>query len=183
MPKLLSGSPPLVLQTVRRLRAGLGDDVPLLAVVRPDTVALHELLITEGVTVTVCPDADTGMGASLAHAARQVSDTDPVLVALGDMPAIAETTLQAVCHALEIGASLVQPQWQGQRGHPVGFHPRWLPALRTLAGDTGARGLLSSHADQLMLLPVEDPGIVQDVDTPADLAALGTSQGLAPRPA
>lgn len=170
VPKLLAGSPPLILHTLAALQAGLGSAVPILAVVRPEATALRALLDDQGINVTVCPAADAGMGTSLAHAAAQVGETRPVMVALGDMPAIAPDTLLAVQDALLDGASLVQPQYQGQRGHPVGFHPRWLPALRALKGDSGARQLLRDHADELLALPVDDPGIVLDMDTPAQLA-------------
>lgn len=167
--KLLAGSPPLILHTLATLRAGLGSAVPILAVVRPEATALQVLLADQGIDVTVCPEADAGMGTSLAYAAAQVDETRPVMVALGDMPAIAPATLAAVQSALLDGASLVQPQYQGQRGHPVGFHARWLPALRALRGDTGARQLLRDHSDALLTLPVDDPGIVLDIDTPAQL--------------
>lgn len=167
--KLLAGSPPLILHTLAALRAGLGSAVPILAVVRPEATALRALLEDQGIDVTVCPEAASGMGASLAHAATQVGEAQPVLVALGDMPAIAPATLAAVQAALLDGASLVQPQYLGQRGHPVGFHPRWLPALRALQGDTGARLLLRDHTDELLALSVDDPGILLDIDTPAQL--------------
>ena len=177
MPTLRAGSPPLILQTLTALRAGLGPAVRILAVVRPDALALQALLAAQGVEVTVCAQADAGMGASLAHAAAQVGDDLPLLVALGDMPAIAPATLAAVRDALLAGASLVQPQWQGRRGHPVGFHRRWLPALRALQGDAGARHLLHTHADQLLTLPVDDPGILLDIDTPEQLAAIEAAKG------
>lgn len=170
VPKLLAGSPPLILHTLAALRAGLGSAVPILAVVRPEALALRALLHDQGIDVTLCPAANAGMGASLAHAAAQLGEARPLMVTLGDMPAIAPSTLLAVQNALLDGASLVQPQYQGQRGHPVGFHPRWLPALRALKADTGARQLLRDHAHELRALTVDDPGIVLDMDTQAQLA-------------
>lgn len=178
--KLLAGSPPLILHTLSALRAGLGSAVPILAVVRPEAAALRTLLGDQGIAVTVCPEADAGMGTSLAHAAAQVGETRPVMVALGDMPAIAPATLAAVQAALLDGASLVQPQYQGTRGHPVGFHARWLPALRALRGDTGARQLLRDNAEELLILPVVDPGIVLDIDTSTQLAQWTESTRRAP---
>lgn len=176
VPKLLSGTPPLILQTLARLRAGLAPDTPILAVVRPESSELHARLTSEGVDVTICASADGGMGNSLSHACAMVANDRPLIVALGDMPAIAPATLTAVQAALLQGnASLVQPQWQGRRGHPVGFHPRWLPALRSLQGEPGARGLLRTHADELQTLPVDDPGILLDIDTQDQLSRWCTS--------
>ncbi|MCK7579437.1 MAG: NTP transferase domain-containing protein [Chromatiales bacterium] len=61
---------------------------------------------------------------------------------------------------------------RGQRGHPVGFSAEFAPALRALQGDRGARDLLARHADRLQCLEVDDPGVLLDVDTPADLAMI-----------
>jgi molybdenum cofactor cytidylyltransferase len=57
--------------------------------------------------------------------------------------------------------------YRGQRGNPVGFSRDYLPQLLALEGDQGARGILK-HAP-VTELEVDDSGILQDVDTPADL--------------
>ena len=49
-----------------------------------------------------------------------------------------------------------------------------LPALAALTGDHGARDLLQRVA--VNLLPVDDAGVLLDIDTPADLAAAGRSR-------
>ena len=47
---------------------------------------------------------------------------------------------------------------------------RFGDALAALTGDAGARDLLRAEAGALELLDLDDPGVVRDVDTPADLA-------------
>ena len=42
------------------------------------------------------------------------------------------------------------------------------PELARLAGDAGARDLLGLHG--VRLLPVDDPGVLADVDLPDDLS-------------
>jgi molybdenum cofactor cytidylyltransferase len=42
--------------------------------------------------------------------------------------------------------------------------------LLAAAGDEGAKKLLERHAADLVKIPVGDPGVIRDVDTPADLA-------------
>ena len=58
-----------------------------------------------------------------------------------------------------------------RRGHPAGFAALWRDQLLNLKGDQGARDIIAAHAGQLVLLPTEDPGVLLDVDTPADLDA------------
>jgi molybdenum cofactor cytidylyltransferase len=49
----------------------------------------------------------------------------------------------------------------------VGFRGDLLAQLAALSGDEGARRLLKGPG--LQLVPVDDPGVLRDVDTPADL--------------
>ena len=60
----------------------------------------------------------------------------------------------------------------GQRGHPVAFGGALGDELARLDGDEGARSLLARHAERLVAVPVGDPGIFRDVDTPSDLQGM-----------
>jgi molybdenum cofactor cytidylyltransferase len=42
--------------------------------------------------------------------------------------------------------------------------------LLGLRGDEGAKRLLDAHENRLVKIPVGDPGVVRDIDTPDDLA-------------
>jgi molybdenum cofactor cytidylyltransferase len=143
----------------------------VVAVVPPGDGGVGALLASLGCEVTVCPDADSGMAASLTHAIRHSLDVfspvDAWLVALGDMPHVAPATLQALAARLEQGAGIVAPVMAGRRGNPVGFGRVHLDALLALRGEQGARALL--QAFPVTEVQVTDPGIFRDVDTPADL--------------
>jgi molybdenum cofactor cytidylyltransferase len=142
----------------------------VVAVLRPgaDAEALSAQLLALGCEVTICPQADTGMAASLAHAlAHAGKDAQGFIIALGDMPHVQPSTIQSLKAALERGAGIAAPMYRGQRGNPVGFSRDYLPQLLALEGDQGARGILK-HAP-VTELEVDDSGILQDVDTPADL--------------
>lgn len=124
------------------------------------------------VRVVIAADPDAGMGSSLASAAATVPpDTEAVVVGLADMPELASSTIAALVAAWRpLGpGGIVAPTFEGQRGHPVVFGAQYLPALRALAGDQGARELLRRHADAVGLVAVTDPGVRLDLDTPEDL--------------
>ena len=156
---------PVVAASARKLLAA----VPrVVAVVAPDDGGVAALLADLGCEVTVCPDADSGMAASLVHAIRHsLPAADAWLVALGDMPHVAPATLRALAAALAGGAPIAVPVMDGRRGNPVGFGRVHQAALLALAGEQGARRLL--HTCPLTEIPVDDPGIFRDIDTPADL--------------
>jgi molybdenum cofactor cytidylyltransferase len=139
-------------------------------VVRPGAAALAEALKKEGCEIVVCENAAEGMGASLACAARQAGVADGYLVALADMPFVRRTTIAAVREALEAGAPLVAPYFRARRGHPVAFSKSFYKELLTLQGDEGAKRLLAAHERTLKKIPVGDPGVIRDIDTPDDLA-------------
>lgn len=162
----LADGTPLGVAAARNLRAALDDVV---AVVRPGDDALAEALAAAGCAVSVCAAAVNGMGASLAHGVGLRRAADGWVVALADMPAIRPATIRAVAAALAGGALLAAPVCGGRRGHPVGIAARFRDALLALDGDAGARDIVAAHRAQLVLVECDDPGVLLDVDTPADV--------------
>jgi molybdenum cofactor cytidylyltransferase len=118
--------------------------------------------------IVFCPDAETGMAASLVHA-LQYSKTDSAawLIALADMPFIRTASYEKVLHALREGADIVAPTFQHRRGHPIGISRRYLADLLELRGDVGARSILQREV--VLEIEVDDAGILRDIDTLADL--------------
>lgn len=163
--KLADGTP-LGAAAARNLCAALSD---VLAVVRPGDDELAGILMDAGCEVTVCADADLGMGHSLAHAIAARRDADGWIIALADMPSIRPATIRAVARALEGGASLAAPAHQGARGHPVGIGARFRDDLLKLMGDAGAREIVSAHARDMVLVDCGDPGVLLDIDRREDL--------------
>jgi molybdenum cofactor cytidylyltransferase len=165
---LPGGDELVVVASARKLLATLPRVV---AVVPPGDGGVGALLAALGCAVTVCPDADSGMAASLTQALRHSLDVftpaDAWLVALGDMPHVAPSTLHALAGALARGAGIVAPVLNGQRGNPVGFGRVHLDALLALRGEQGARRLLQTCP--VTEVAVDDAGIFRDIDTPADL--------------
>ena len=143
----------------------------VVAVAPPDDGGVGDVLRQLGCEVTACPDADGGMGLSLAHAIRHSLDAPGQgwLVALGDMPFVAPATLQALAAAIEEGAAIAAPLFEGRRGNPVAFGARHRDDLLALDGDQGARRLLAGSP--VAAIDVPDPGILRDIDSPSDLPA------------
>ena len=86
------------------------------------------------------------------------------------MPFVRSTSIAAVRDALAAGAGLAAPYWRARRGHPVGISGAFYAQLLASSGDEGAKQLLSENEKRLRKIPVGDPGVVRDIDTPDDLA-------------
>jgi molybdenum cofactor cytidylyltransferase len=164
----LADGTPVVVRTARSLCAA---GHPVLAVVRSEGSAVAALLAAvPDIVLSPCPDADLGIGRSLAWGVARSADAGGWLVCLGDMPFVRPETLSRVADALRAGASIAAPVHAGRRGHPVGFARCWREALLALDGDTGGQVILRAHPEALTLVPVDDPGVLRDLDLPEDLS-------------
>jgi molybdenum cofactor cytidylyltransferase len=114
-----------------------------------------------------------GMGDSIAAAVRATPDAAGWLILPGDLPLVRPETLRAVARALAGRVRAVQPQYRGERGHPVGFSAGCGAQLAALKGPLGASSILKAMRaiDAVADLVVDDVGIVTDIDTPEALAA------------
>lgn len=158
---------PIAIQAARHLRIVFEENV--LAVVRPEAKELSDLLRREGCQVAVCENAAEGMGASLACAVRAAADAEGFVIALADMPFIRSSTIAAVRDALAAGAPLVAPYFRARPGHPVGIGAKFRTELEALRGDEGAKRIIAANQTSLLKIPVGDPGVLRDIDTPLDL--------------
>ncbi len=120
--------------------------------------------------------AKEGMGASIAVGIAALRSEFPKtrgwLIALGDMPFIAPRTIRTVADGLAdrdrpVDTPIVAAAYRGRRGHPVAFDRALGAARCPLHGDVGASPPLTSHA--VRLVECDDPGVLRDIDTPADL--------------
>lgn len=153
---------------VRRVRLVTDGDPELAAIVGDHALDLGR---PDDLEVVVARDAAEGMGASLREAVASLpAETDGAFVFLGDMPRIPVGLAASLAEVLAKGFDLAAPCFEGQRGHPVLFGRACFPTLRRLAGDEGARSLLSAAGERLALVETSDPGILFDVDRREDLA-------------
>jgi len=158
------GSSTVVATSARHLLAALPRVV---AVVKPGDTETAAALRGLGCEIVICEQAACGMAASLVTGIRHTPDALGWVVALGDMPHVRPATISALAAEVEEGADIAVPMHQGQRGNPVAFGRRHMPLLLALEGDQGARSIVRNFPNKEVA--VDDPGIMQDIDTPSDL--------------
>ncbi|MDE0887190.1 MAG: nucleotidyltransferase family protein [Myxococcota bacterium] len=119
------------------------------------------------------PDHAQGMSSSLrAGLAWLVPEPDGVLICLGDMPGLRPEYIKTLIEAFEseLSPRICAASHRGSRGNPVLWPRTYFEAMRALGGDRGARVLLSRYSDRVALVEVGSAAVLQDIDTPADLA-------------
>ena len=110
-----------------------------------------------------------GMGFSIASGVAASADAGGWLILPADMPSLRPATVLAVANELPQHA-VFYAQHIGRRGHPVGFAAELYSELVQLSGDEGARRLVARYPS--FGVEVDDPGVLIDIDTLDDLAAL-----------
>ena len=112
-----------------------------------------------------------GMGDSIAAAVSATARADGWLILPADLPLVQPHTLTTLAQQLcQLDASqlhVIQPFYQGQKGHPVAFSRAAGRALSQLTGDQGAASVVKAAAQQqtLQRWDCDDIGCVLDVDT------------------
>jgi molybdenum cofactor cytidylyltransferase len=111
-----------------------------------------------------------GMGTSLKEG---LSAVDPqcagALIILGDQPFVRSATLDLLMaehHRSE--AQIVIPTYRGFRGNPVLLDRSVFPEVMALDGDMGCRAIFGDHLGGIVKLPVDDAGILLDIDRHSD---------------
>lgn len=148
------------------LRQALASGLPVQVVTRPDNLPVLAACAAKQVPVTLL--ASAGLGDSIAAGVAATPHWQGWLIHLADMPFVNAEVFRQVADALR-QHPIVRPCYAQQPGHPVGFSARLRKQLCQLHGDNGARGLLQDAA--VHLLPLEHPGVVQDIDLPSQLPA------------
>jgi molybdenum cofactor cytidylyltransferase len=152
------------------LRHAIASHLPLVVVTTAALVdAAAQLVAARDIVVVPETPEAFGMGHSIAAGVAARAGAPGWLLLPGDMPMVQPSTLLAVAAALGQHA-VAYAQYRGRRGHPVGFSAELYSELIRLAGDEGARRIVARYP--AVGVDVEDPGVLVDVDTESDLAAL-----------
>ena len=145
---------------------------PVLVVTGHEAAEVHTALKDLPIILHHAVDFADGMSASLKTGIAAVpADCTAALICLGDMPFIRSETLDRLASA-HSDQSAVFPTWQGKRGNPVLLDRSLFAGIMTLSGDEGARSLLRAIPNRVAELPVDDPGILRDVDRPDVLSQI-----------
>jgi molybdenum cofactor cytidylyltransferase len=120
--------------------------------------------------VRINPDSEmiasvkAGLSAALA-----IEPTADVLLQLADHPEVRRETIELLLRASadETGRA-VMSECDGRGGHPVVIPAELVYDILDFAGAGGLRQYWLDHAEACVRVPVDDPGVILDLDTPED---------------
>lgn len=128
----------------------------------------------EGVTVVINEQFSEGMGSSLRTGIATLSPgIDAALIVLADQPFVRPATLnQLIDRYIESNAQIAIPIYRGFRGNPVLLDRSVFAEVMAVTGDIGCRAIFGSHADGIVKVPVDDVGVLLDIDSKIDFERL-----------
>jgi molybdenum cofactor cytidylyltransferase len=161
---------PVIGRLVDALRAGGAS--PVLVIVPPDGTAIEAECLAAGVEVQMLafptPDMRATVEAGL-HRLREGPMPEAVLICPGDSPGTtANLVVDLIAQWRRFPTSIVMPEYQGRRGHPLVLPWHVALEIRELPADVGINTLVKDHASIVRPLQVGDDWAAADLDTPGD---------------
>ena len=150
---------------------------PIVVVTGHEADRVSEALEGDGLTFVHNPDYADGLSTSLIAGLKPLpEDIDGAIVCLGDMPRVKAAHIDkliAAFNPLE-GRAICVPTFAGKRGNPVLWGAQFFEEMQNVSGDVGARHLIGAHSELIAEVPIDDDGVLVDVDTPEALTAMGS---------
>jgi len=148
-----------------------------LVVVGPDAPRIRPALAGHDCLVVENADVDGGPIASLRAGLRALQPVRPsaALVWPVDLPHVRVETVERLLETYRrSGAPAVVPTFAERRGHPVLWGAALFDELLTSEAATrqGARAVLQAHAAETVAVAVDDPAVIDDLNTPEDYERL-----------
>ena len=150
----------------------------ILVVVGKNKIDLAPIVYARGASLVVNPDPSRGQFSSLQTGLREVMNRgrDTAMITLVDRPPVSPETIQTLTtefeQALKRGMWAVVPEYQGKHGHPILAGREMIEAFLRAPATASAREIEHAHQDKIAYIPVNDPFIAVNVDTPEQYAAL-----------
>ena len=121
-------------------------------------------------TYYINPNPENGQLSSLQIAITHLpNDADGFIMTLVDHPLVKPDTYQKLFETAKIHQDkIIVPEFSGQKGHPVYFGRLFFKSILQLPHIDGARMVIRKNPSSVIHLPVEDDGILKDIDTPTD---------------
>ena len=136
---------------------------------------IREEIDLSDVVVAMNEDLEAGPIGSIRAglAALAPFPVDGVVVWPVDRPHVAVATVEALLDAFRTTHQpIVVPTHGGHRGHPVLFGRRVFAELLGAPNEEGARAVVHQDPSRVAEVPVEDPAVLEDFNTPDDYKKL-----------
>ncbi len=150
----------------------------VLVVVGKNEAALTPVIYGSGASLVVNPDPNRGQFSSLRVALHEVLNLgrDAAMITLVDRPPVQMKTIEILETAFADATARrkwgVVPEYQGKHGHPMLVGRELIEAFLRAPETASARDVEHEHQGEIEYVPVDDPLIALNINTPEQYDAL-----------
>src|SRR5216683_4690518 len=158
----------------------------VLVVAGKNEAALAPVVYANGASLVVNPDPARGQFSSLRAGLHEVLNRgrDAAMVTLVDRPPVRTETMETLESAFEQATTKRQwaviPEYQSKHGHPILLGREMLEAFLRAPETSSARDVEHAHQREIEYVPVDDPLVAVNIDTPEQYASLNLPPQLLP---
>lgn len=150
----------------------------VIVVAGKNAATLAPVVYTRAAFMIVNSATELGQFSSLKLALQDVLNRgrDAVFISLVDRPPVSEATIARLHSAFLVGVNegywAVVPEFDEQHGHPYVIGREMIELLLRAPLTTTARDVMHANREHILYVPVDDPMVVANVDTPEDYQRL-----------
>ena len=149
----------------------------VLVVAGQNETSLAPIAYANGASIVVNPDPGRGQFSSLQVGLWEVLNRgrDGAIITLVDRPPVKAATVQLVREALEFAPQniwAIVPEFLGKHGHPYVAGREMIERFLQAPTTSTARDVEHQYQDHILYVPVSDPSIGMNINTPDDYAGL-----------
>jgi molybdenum cofactor cytidylyltransferase len=146
---------------------------------------LAPIVYASGASMVTNPDPSRGQFSSLQVGLHEVLNRgrDAAIITLIDRPPVQAATLQVLREAFEGSPTnvwAVVPECSGKHGHPYLVGREMIEAFLQADPGSSARTVEHQFIEHIQYVPVNDPFVSLNINTPADYAALSATSSRPP---
>jgi molybdenum cofactor cytidylyltransferase len=151
----------------------------VLVVAGANALQLEAIADAHAAFLVINPEPERGQFSSLQTGLQEVLNRgrDAAIVTLVDRPAAEPGTVQQIKAAFAASDEniwAVVPEYGGKHGHPIAIGREMIEAFLRASSGSNARDVEHARQSHIRYLPVSDPLVVANVDTPEDFERLLT---------
>ena len=149
----------------------------VVVVARNNQATLAPVVYANGASLVINPDPSRGQFSSLQVGLREVLNRgrDAAIITLVDRPPAAMNTVQTLREAFERAQQkiwAVVPEYGQKHGHPYVTGREMIERFLREPTTGNARDVEHRYLDHIQYLPVSDPFVALNINTPEDYASL-----------
>lgn len=158
----------LLLETIKTVKKSNANSIHVVLGAHAELIKKECKLSEKDVTISVNPNWSNGLGSSIAFVVENLinnnSKPDGILICLADQPLLSSKYLNLLIQSFEDNPSkIITTNYKNKAGVPALFPKSLYPKLVVLNGDQGAKKLLTTNLNNIVLLDAGNQ--IFDVDT------------------